>query len=196
MSTYTSLTYHIIFSTKYRKPTIHEPLAEELYAYIGGIIRGRKDICLRLAESKIMSTYWQASARRSQSQTCCSGLKAVRPSGSTTNERRRGDSNGNLAMELLRLANRKYRPYDDTSKHSGNITGELHSKMSFSLCCSVITSLTIHSTFSKWNMSVERDTDVVRLGLVDGDVFSFPRLKPGAIRLYPFGTCVRTTVRF
>jgi REP element-mobilizing transposase RayT len=42
MSTYTSLTYHIVFSTKYRKLTISETLAEELYSYIGGIIRGEK----------------------------------------------------------------------------------------------------------------------------------------------------------
>ncbi len=42
MSTYTSLTYHIIFSTKYRKPRIDAALRNELYPYIGGIIRGEK----------------------------------------------------------------------------------------------------------------------------------------------------------
>ena len=39
MSTYTSLTYHIIFSTKYRKPRIDAALRDDLFAYIGGIIR-------------------------------------------------------------------------------------------------------------------------------------------------------------
>ena len=42
MSTYTSLTYHVIFSTKYRIPCIDEGLRNDLYAYIGGIIRGEK----------------------------------------------------------------------------------------------------------------------------------------------------------
>ena len=42
MSTYTSLTYHIIFSTKYRKPRIDVALRDDLFAYIGGIIRGEK----------------------------------------------------------------------------------------------------------------------------------------------------------
>lgn len=42
MSTYTSLTYHVIFSTKYRKPRIVESFKEDLYSYIGGIIRGEK----------------------------------------------------------------------------------------------------------------------------------------------------------
>lgn len=42
MSTYTSLTYHIIFSTKYRTPSIDPAFAGELYPDIGGIIRGEK----------------------------------------------------------------------------------------------------------------------------------------------------------
>ena len=42
MSTDTSLTYHIVFSTKYRKPRIEESFKEDLYSYIGGIIRGEQ----------------------------------------------------------------------------------------------------------------------------------------------------------
>jgi REP element-mobilizing transposase RayT len=42
MSTFTSLTYHIVFGTKYRRSRISEPFRDELYAYIGGIIRGEK----------------------------------------------------------------------------------------------------------------------------------------------------------
>ena len=42
MSTYTSLTYHVIFSTKHRKPRIDAALRHDLFAYIGGIIRGEK----------------------------------------------------------------------------------------------------------------------------------------------------------
>jgi putative transposase len=38
-NTYTNLLYHIVFSTKDRVPLITENLKEELYKYIGGIIR-------------------------------------------------------------------------------------------------------------------------------------------------------------
>ena len=40
--TYTAMHYHIIFSTKYRKPRIAAALRDDLFAYIGGIIRGEK----------------------------------------------------------------------------------------------------------------------------------------------------------
>jgi REP element-mobilizing transposase RayT len=40
MSTFTSLSYHVVFSTKYRKELIEEAFKEDLYSYIGGIIRG------------------------------------------------------------------------------------------------------------------------------------------------------------
>jgi REP element-mobilizing transposase RayT len=39
-NTYTNLLYHIVFSTKDRRPLITPNLQEELYKYIGGIIRG------------------------------------------------------------------------------------------------------------------------------------------------------------
>ena len=48
MSTYTSLTYHVIFSTKYRTPSIDAALKGELYPYIGGIIRGEKGQLLEI----------------------------------------------------------------------------------------------------------------------------------------------------
>jgi len=38
-STYTNLLYHIVFSTKVRRPFINPELGEELHPYIGGIIR-------------------------------------------------------------------------------------------------------------------------------------------------------------
>ena len=39
MGTYTQLTYHVVFSTKYRRRTIVDSLRERLYEYIGGIVR-------------------------------------------------------------------------------------------------------------------------------------------------------------
>ena len=42
MSTFTKLTYHVVFSTKYRRQTITEEIRQQLYEYIGGIIRAQK----------------------------------------------------------------------------------------------------------------------------------------------------------
>jgi len=39
-STLTNLLYHVVFSTKHRSPLITDTLQPDLYAYIGGIIRG------------------------------------------------------------------------------------------------------------------------------------------------------------
>ena len=39
MGTFTKLTYHIVFGTKYRRNTIRTTFRERLYEYIGGIIR-------------------------------------------------------------------------------------------------------------------------------------------------------------
>jgi REP element-mobilizing transposase RayT len=39
LGTYTKLTYHVVFSTKYRRRTIVESFRERLYEYIGGIVR-------------------------------------------------------------------------------------------------------------------------------------------------------------
>lgn len=42
MGSFTRLTYHIVFATKYRKRTITEKIQERLYEYIGGTLRGKK----------------------------------------------------------------------------------------------------------------------------------------------------------
>ena len=47
MSTYTNLLFHIIYSTKYRKPTIDSVWQDELYAYIGGILRDSRGVLLK-----------------------------------------------------------------------------------------------------------------------------------------------------
>lgn len=46
MSSYTNLLYHIIFSTKDRRPIITEACQSRLYEYIGGTIRGIGGISL------------------------------------------------------------------------------------------------------------------------------------------------------
>jgi putative transposase len=47
-STLTNLLYHIIFSTKNREPVITEPIRRDLYAYMGGIIRGEGGTLLEI----------------------------------------------------------------------------------------------------------------------------------------------------
>lgn len=46
MSTFTNLLFHIVFSTKYRKPTIESAWQDQLYGYVGGIIRENKETLL------------------------------------------------------------------------------------------------------------------------------------------------------
>ena len=40
-STFTSLTYHIVFSTKFRRLTLTDAIRSETYGYIGGIIANK-----------------------------------------------------------------------------------------------------------------------------------------------------------
>ncbi len=48
MGAYTNLSYHIVFGTRFRRPTIHEGLRERLYEYVGGIIRAKKGHLLEI----------------------------------------------------------------------------------------------------------------------------------------------------
>jgi REP element-mobilizing transposase RayT len=47
-STYTSLQYHIVFGTKYRRPTITADIRDELYRYIAGIIANKDGQALEI----------------------------------------------------------------------------------------------------------------------------------------------------
>src|SRR5687767_3754915 len=48
MSSFRRIYYHIIFSTKYRRPTIPEVHCEDLYRYIAGIIKNKKGNLCRI----------------------------------------------------------------------------------------------------------------------------------------------------
>ena len=48
MSTFTNLLFHIVYSTKYRKPSIREEWQDDLYGYIGGIVRDQKGRLLKI----------------------------------------------------------------------------------------------------------------------------------------------------
>jgi putative transposase len=41
MSTYTQLLYQIVFSTKYRNPSLTKPNRDELYKYIWGVLKNK-----------------------------------------------------------------------------------------------------------------------------------------------------------
>jgi putative transposase len=47
-STYTNLLYHVVFSTKCRSPLITNKFQDELYHYIGGIIRKESGVLLEI----------------------------------------------------------------------------------------------------------------------------------------------------
>jgi len=47
-STFTNLLYHIVFSTKNRRPYISTELRNDLYSYTGGIIRDEKGTLLEI----------------------------------------------------------------------------------------------------------------------------------------------------
>lgn len=45
---YTCLHYHLVFSTKYRAPTITPDIRQRLWEYMGGIVRGHKGIPIHI----------------------------------------------------------------------------------------------------------------------------------------------------
>ena len=45
-SSYTCLHYHLVFSTKNREPMIHSAWQDQMFAYIGGILRGEEGCLL------------------------------------------------------------------------------------------------------------------------------------------------------
>lgn len=48
MSTFTRLYYHIVFGTKYRKPSLKESFRARLYQYVGGVLRTGKGTLLEI----------------------------------------------------------------------------------------------------------------------------------------------------
>jgi putative transposase len=48
MSTYTAISYHIVFSTKNRTPVLHRDRRQDLFRYIWGIIKNRDSHLYRI----------------------------------------------------------------------------------------------------------------------------------------------------
>lgn len=47
-STHTSLNVHAVFSTKDRRPLIKESFKQEMYGYIGGVLRNKDAVLLEI----------------------------------------------------------------------------------------------------------------------------------------------------
>lgn len=48
MGSFAQLTYHVVFGTKYRRPTVTDTIREGLYKYVGGIIRAKKGALIEI----------------------------------------------------------------------------------------------------------------------------------------------------
>ena len=48
MGSFTQLTYHVVYATKYRHPSVIVDIRERLYEYIGGTIRAKKGSLLEI----------------------------------------------------------------------------------------------------------------------------------------------------
>jgi REP element-mobilizing transposase RayT len=51
-NTFTNLLYHLVFSTKNRKDFIQDSFRDELYSYLGGIVRGEKGKTITIGGTK------------------------------------------------------------------------------------------------------------------------------------------------
>ncbi len=71
-NTYTNLLFHIVYGTKYRKPLIAHEWQDDLYGYIGEIIRSEKGALLTAGGmpehvhlfAKLPPTLWRAWLRQ------------------------------------------------------------------------------------------------------------------------------------
>ncbi len=48
MGSFTKLTYHVVFGTKFRRPLITDNCQDRLYEYIGGIIRQKHGLLIEV----------------------------------------------------------------------------------------------------------------------------------------------------
>jgi putative transposase len=87
-STHTNLLYHVVFSTKERRPLITPPLRDELYAYLGGIIRGERGVLLEVGG---MPDHIHLAARFHQDAAVATMVRLIKANSSKwINQRRTG----------------------------------------------------------------------------------------------------------
>jgi len=78
---YTNLLYHIVFSTKDRRPLITSQCETQLYNYIGGTIRGLGGISLELNGTEDHVHVLCKLRPIAPCQTCCANSKQMRRGG-------------------------------------------------------------------------------------------------------------------
>jgi REP element-mobilizing transposase RayT len=78
-SSLTRLLYHIVFSTKHREPLIDETIEQELYSYIGGVIRNQNGHLIEIGGSP---DHVHILARFSQTTAVSVMLKEIKTSSS------------------------------------------------------------------------------------------------------------------
>jgi REP element-mobilizing transposase RayT len=74
MGSFTRLTYHIVFATKYRTRSIKNHVQERLYEYIGGTLRGKKGHLMRL-NGKMAMAHLRSASIESKPFAGTSGIK-------------------------------------------------------------------------------------------------------------------------
>jgi hypothetical protein len=80
-STHLSLHYHLVFSTKARRPLIRESWRERLHAYLGGTVRELGGVARAVGGTATMSTCWQIYERNTVWQPSCGNLSIRRHAG-------------------------------------------------------------------------------------------------------------------
>ncbi len=79
MSTFNKLAYHIIFSTKYRKPLIYDDIQSRLYEYMGGIIRAQNG---RLIEIGGIEDHIHLLVNLAPTKTVCDSIREIKTNAS------------------------------------------------------------------------------------------------------------------
>lgn len=127
-NTYTSLHYHVIFSTKNREPWIAPDIEERVWRFIGGIARKHDMSALQIGGVEDhLHALVTAPPILAPSQIRRSS-KVNHPNGSTANFIGSGGSPGRTDIVLLALASRIFLPLSLTSKINGNIIVERRSR--------------------------------------------------------------------
>ena len=109
MSTFTNLLFHIIYSTKYRKPIIHPDWQSDLYGYIGGIVRDQKGTLLKIGG---VEDHVHLLVKLSPAIAISNVLRTINPilqSGLMSVKTLLESSNGNLDMPRFQSANLRRR---------------------------------------------------------------------------------------
>jgi REP element-mobilizing transposase RayT len=50
--TFTNIVYHIVFSTKDRRPFLAPEMAPRIYSYLGGVIRDEKEVLYEIGDTE------------------------------------------------------------------------------------------------------------------------------------------------